>query len=702
MQDALAEMEPEVAPAQLAENAQGKEDRKDKKRVWRIRTVPTSLLKFHAFQKGRGQPEANLKKTRERNEGLEGRCGLGCMVIPCCQRLNNIYCFMIFYCLLVTSQGIVFGLIDLSIDTFQKAYHLSNVENLLLSLTYDISSCLIVVFISYYGGKGNIPRWITLSSFLVGFGSLLFAFPYFSDGNYQSSINIEDICQEMKTSKICKKSSSFSTKYIASFILGQTVQGIAGMPLYILGVVFIGNSVATHSAGIYIGLIESSVVLGYSLSYVIVALLIKGTENSTFAFSGEDTDGDQRWMQKWWIYFGLVSLIAWSTLIPLSCFPHSIRGTAKIKAEKRKQPNPFKLKIKDQEFGTSLKDLFSTIWVLLKSPLFICLTLAKASESLVYIGASVFLPIYIENQFILTHSTATKIAGFVLFPGGALGQLLGGTIASMLHMSCKALMRFVMVTSVISLIFFGFVIFVHCDPVPFAGINEDYDGTGHLGNLTAPCNSHCKCSSSFYSAVCGRDNIAYFSPCFAGCTLSKTFNHHKAYYNCSCIQEGLTTSDDQGDFIDARPGTCDTKCYKLPLFVAFIFSTILFSIFSRIPSTLTILRIVPDNQRPLALGLTYVILRIFGTIPGPILFRMVGDTSCIFRVTEYCGNKGNCWIYNKLKMAYLMVGICSICKLITIFFTAIAFCLYKCLSEENSDTLHIPVKNLKVKRKGKN
>ncbi|XP_013967662.1 solute carrier organic anion transporter family member 6A1 isoform X3 [Canis lupus baileyi] len=612
MQDALAEVEPEVAPAQLAENAQGEEDRKDQKRVWRIRTVPTSLIKFHAFQKGRGQPEANLKKNRERNESLEGRCGLGCMVIPCCQRLNNIYCFMIFYCLLVTSQGIVFGLIDLSIDTFQKAYHLSNVENLLLSLTYDISSCLIVVFISYYGGKGNIPRWITFSSFLVGFGSLLFAFPYFSDGNYQSSINIEDICQEMKTSKICKKSSSFSTKYIASFILGQTVQGIAGMPLYVLGVVFIGNSVATHSAGIYIGLIESSVVLGYSLSYMIVALLIKDTENSTFAFSGEDTDGDQRWMQKWWIYFGLVSLIAWSTLIPLSCFPHSIRGTAKIKAEKRKQPNPFKLKIKDQEFGTSLKDLFSTIWVLLKSPLFICLALTKASESLVYIGASEFLPIYIENQFILTHSTATKIAGFVLLLGGALGQLLGG------------------------------------------------------------------------------------------CTQSKTFNYHKAYYNCSCIQEGLTTSDDQGDFIDARPGTCDTKCYKLPLFVAFIFSTILFSIFSRIPSTLTILRIVPDNQRYLALGLTYVILRIFGTIPGPILFRMAGDTSCIFRVTEYCGNKGNCWIYNKLKMAYLMVGICSICKLITIFFTAIAFCLYKCLSEENSDTLHIPVKNLKVKRKGKN
>lgn len=103
--------------------------------------------------------------------------------------------------------GIVFGLIDLSIDTFQKAYHLSNVENLLLSLTYDISSCLIVVFISYYGGKGNIPRWITFSSFLVGFGSLLFAFPYFSDGNYQSSINIEG--------KIIKGTSYYSFKPLA-------------------------------------------------------------------------------------------------------------------------------------------------------------------------------------------------------------------------------------------------------------------------------------------------------------------------------------------------------------------------------------------------------------------------------------------------------------------------------------------------------
>lgn len=87
--------------------------------------------------------------------------------------------------------GIVFGLVDLSTDNFQKENHLKTAENLVLSLTYDISSCLVVVFIAYYGGKGNILGWITVSSFLVGSGSLLFAFPYFSGGNYKMTVETE-------------------------------------------------------------------------------------------------------------------------------------------------------------------------------------------------------------------------------------------------------------------------------------------------------------------------------------------------------------------------------------------------------------------------------------------------------------------------------------------------------------------------------
>lgn len=97
----------------------------------------------------------------------------------------------------------MFGLVDLSTGTFQKENHLSTTESLLLSSTYDISSCLIVLFISYYGGRGNIPRWITFSSFLVGLGSLFFAFPYISDGYHHSTADSEG--------KIIKDTSNYSS-----------------------------------------------------------------------------------------------------------------------------------------------------------------------------------------------------------------------------------------------------------------------------------------------------------------------------------------------------------------------------------------------------------------------------------------------------------------------------------------------------------
>nr|KAF6491026.1 solute carrier organic anion transporter family member 6A1 [Molossus molossus] len=696
--------QPQALQAQPAESTQHREARKAKKKArhGHVRGVSAGLTKSGNHQKKkRKQAEATPRSTKmlgEQDEYLEEPFGLGCIVIPSCQRFNNMRCFMIVFCILLLSQGIVFGLIEVSFETFQMGHHLQKIHSMVVSLSYDISSCLIVVFISYYGGRGNILRWLIVSSFLVGFGSLLFAFPYFYGEQNNLILETEDICEEQKTSRSCKKSLPFQSRYIIFFILGQTVQGMAGMPLYVLGTIFVDDNVGTHTVGIYLGIMEASVTIGYALGYAIGAPLIKNSEKHSSDESIGDSYNNEHWLQTWWIRFVFVAVIAWSTLIPLSCFPQHIKGSAKIKAGKKKMPHLLDRIYKDQEFGTSIKDLFASVWILLKSPLFLCAALTKASESLLLIGASEFLPKYIENQFILTSSEATVLSGLVLIPGAAIGQFLGGIIVSKLHMYCKGLMRFIIITSAISLILVLFAIFIHCDAIPFAGISEDYGGTGKLGNLTAPCNSHCKCFS-FYSAVCGRDDIGYFSPCFAGCTYSKTENDHKTYFNCSCIDEGLTTSDDQGDFIDARPGTCDAKCYKLPLFTVFIFSTMVFAGFSGIPNILIILRIVSNKQRSLALGLTYVILRVFGTIPGPSAFKMVGESSCVYRDSEYCGNTENCWIYNPTKMAYLFLGMCFLCKALTIFFTANASFLYKYLLKKYSAIFSMPVKNPKVKKK---
>ncbi|XP_008057359.1 solute carrier organic anion transporter family member 6A1 [Carlito syrichta] len=664
--------------------------------------LPATLIKFQSVRKKRTVKRTAPEKTPEGNGSLEGRCGWGCVAIPYCQRFNNIHCFMVFYCILHVSQGLVFGLTHVSIDDFQKEYTLKRIYNFVLISSYDISSGLVAIFVAFYGERKKI-KWIAFSSFLIGFGSLLCAFPSVNDRNYKLKVEIEDICLATKPISDCPKSKSpFISKYLSFVILGQTVQGIAGMPLYILGTTFLDESVTTHSAGTYLGIADALSVLGYALGYVMGAPLVKAPETYTSEKSTKDNNANQQWIWTWWTSFLITSLIAWSTLIPLSCFPDNFPGTTKIKARKRKQLRLFDRKFKDRAFGTSIKDLCAATWILMKNPVFICLALSKATESLLNIGASEFLPIYIENQFMITPSLSTILAGLVLFPGSVFGHLLGGVIVSMLKMSCKALMRFIMITSTISLIPLGFTIFIHCNPVQFAGINENYDGTGQLGNLIAPCNAQCRCSSSFHSSICGRDDIEYFSPCFAGCTYHKISHKRKMYYNCSCIKAGLITTDEDGAFIDARPGKCDAKCYKLPLFIAFMFSTLVFSGFSGIPVTLAIIRTVPDKLRSLALGISYVILRMFGSIPGPLIFRMIGETSCTFRDSNQCGRTGRCWIHNKTNMAYLLVGICVLCKVCTITFTAIAFLQYKQLIKKSIATPEVSVKNLKIKKKGKN
>ena len=103
MPDALAEVEPEAAQPQVAENPLETEAHSGKKKPHLLKMVPTSLIKFHTLQKG--QAGITPPVTKKTKENLEGPCGLGCIVISSCQRFNNIHCFLVFFCLLITSQG---------------------------------------------------------------------------------------------------------------------------------------------------------------------------------------------------------------------------------------------------------------------------------------------------------------------------------------------------------------------------------------------------------------------------------------------------------------------------------------------------------------------------------------------------------------------------------------------------------------------
>ncbi len=87
-----------------------------------------------------------------------------------------------------------------------------------------------------------------------------------------------------------------------------------------------------------------------------------------------------------------------------------------------------------------------------------------------------------------------------------------------------------------------------------------------------------------------------------------------------------------------------------------------------------------DEQRSFALGVQSLMFRVFGSIPGPLLFGVIVDSGCVYAQYE-CGRLANCWVYdnNLLSVrAYIFctvgVAACAVCSILSwIFYPPVGF-----------------------------
>lgn len=57
-----------------------------------------------------------------------------------------------------------------------------------------------------------------------------------------------------------------------------------------------------------------------------------------------------------------------------------------------------------------------------------------------------------------------------------------------------------------------------------------------------------------------------------------------------------------------------------------------------------------EEQRTLALGVQSLVFRALGSIPGPIVFGVIFDSTCLFWQFE-CDRRGNCWVYDNVQLS---------------------------------------------------
>lgn len=85
------------------------------------------------------------------------------------------------------------------------------------------------------------------------------------------------------------------------------------------------------------------------------------------------------------------------------------------------------------------------------------------------------------------------------------------------------------------------------------------------------------------------------------------------------------------------------------------------------PLLMIVLRSVSEEERSFALGMQFVIFRIFGYIPAPILFGNLIDSSCLLWKST-CGGEagGRCLIYDIEKFRFKYIGLCALIKVVAL------------------------------------
>ena len=131
--------------------------------------------------------------------------------------------------------------------SIEQRYSLRSSEIGTIISAGDIGSLSTVVFVSWFGGNGNRPRWVAAGGFLVVLGSVLFALPQLISSNYEPSgtdpNSIDgDLCQSnysLFTPDDCLNVGPKNSVYMFVFLLANVIIGMGGSPIFTLGKIYL-------------------------------------------------------------------------------------------------------------------------------------------------------------------------------------------------------------------------------------------------------------------------------------------------------------------------------------------------------------------------------------------------------------------------------------------------------------------------------
>ncbi|XP_077560542.1 solute carrier organic anion transporter family member 4C1-like [Haemaphysalis longicornis] len=252
------------------------------------------------------------------------------------------------------------------------------------------------------------------------------------------------------------------------------------------------------------------------------------------------------------------------------------------------------------------------------------------------------------SMFGISPTKASTLLGAVSVPSACGGTLLGGYVITKLSVRSSTIMRYCTILSIVP--WFTLFVFTHSCETSHAAL-ANYTTTDvtalkiTFGDLEHSCNAHCNCSGAVYDPVCGTDNFTYYSPCIAGCSNVERVHRTKYYSHCTCVHGPTSTVQLEGGgsfSYMAQRDPCVTDCGLVVVYAAAMFVALFFTFLLIVPALTAMLRSLDEDIKSTGIGVNYVAVRLFGTIPGPMIFGYLIDRSCAIWKMSCSGSSGAC------------------------------------------------------------
>nr|XP_023408613.1 solute carrier organic anion transporter family member 3A1 [Loxodonta africana] len=589
---------------------------------------------------------------------------------------SNIKIFLVSECALMLAQGTVGAYLVSVLTTLERRFNLQSADVGVIASSFEIGNLALILFVSYFGARGHRPRLIGCGGIVMALGALLSALPEFLTHQYKYEAGEirwgaegRDVCaangsgggEGPDPDLICRNRTATNMMYLL-LIGAQVLLGIGATPVQPLGVSYIDDHVRRKDSSLYIGILFTMLVFGPACGFILGSFCTKIYVDAVFIDTSnlDITPDDPRWIGAWWGGFLLCgALLFFSSLLmfgfPQSLPPHSDPAMeseqAMLPEREYERPKPSNGVLRHPLEPDSSASCFQQLRVipkvtkhLLSNPVFTCIILAACMEIAVVAGFAAFLGKYLEQQFNLTTSSANQLLAWTLESWvqerAGRGQLQVEKDIGEHERACYE------------------------DPVgtglSLMGSISPFFSSSAAGSALdpySPCNNNCECQTDSFTPVCGADGITYLSACFAGCNSTNLTG-------CAC----LTTVPPENATV--VPGKCPSPgCQEAFLtFLCVMCACSMIGAMAQTPSVIILIRTVSPELKSYALGVLFLLLRLLGFIPPPLIFGAGIDSTCLFWST-FCGEQGACVLYDNVIYRYLYVSIAIALK-------SFAFILY--------------------------